>query len=173
MCLIREYESDDYEACLAVFASNVPCFFATHEQPAYAAFHAQLPCPYLVAELYGSVVGAGGYYRLPDDDCAGLAWGIVARDHQRRGVGSALLQERLRRLTRDPTIRRVRVKTSQRTVSFFQRFGFRTERVVEHHFGPGVHQYQMFLRLAYDAKSPNQSLQLTAGRHEDGEQLRS
>jgi ribosomal protein S18 acetylase RimI-like enzyme len=164
MCAIREYQSDDYEACLSAFFSNVPCFFAAHEQPAYAAFLTQLPCPYLVAEVQGSVIGAGGYYRLPDDDCAGLAWGIVARDHQRRGVGSALLQERLRRLAIDPTIRCVRVKTSQRTVSFFERFGFRTERIVEHHFGQGLHQYYMFLCLASDTdpKSPNQKMQLVS-----------
>jgi GNAT superfamily N-acetyltransferase len=150
MSEIHDYQTSDYAACLDIFASNVPLFFAAHEGSTYSNFLGHLPCPYLACEWSGSVVGAGGYYLLPDNDCAGLVWGMVARDHQRRGIGTALLQARLLQLAKYPNIRRVRVKTSQRITPFFQHFGFQTERIVEHHFGPGVHQYEMFLYLAVD-----------------------
>jgi ribosomal protein S18 acetylase RimI-like enzyme len=147
MSLIREYQTGDYKACLSVFDSNVPLYFAAAERTSFASFLAQLTCPFFVAEHESHVVGCGGFYLVPADGLAGLVWGIVACHHQRCGVGSALLRERLRRLAFEPAIRTVRVNTSQHTAAFFQRFGFQTALTIEDHFADGLHQYQMLLRL--------------------------
>ncbi|OAI42451.1 hypothetical protein AYO41_04280 [Verrucomicrobia bacterium SCGC AG-212-E04] len=147
MSLIREYHTGDYEACLAVFDSNVPLFFAAPERTSFANFLARLTCSFFVAEHEGRVVGCGGFYLVPADCLAGLVWGMIARDRQRCGLGSALLRERLRRLASEPVIRTVRVNTSQHTTAFFQRFGFETVLTVENHFADGLHQHQMLLRL--------------------------
>jgi ribosomal protein S18 acetylase RimI-like enzyme len=169
MFTIREYQIADYGACLRAFASNVPLFFAAEEQEDYAGFLAQWSCPYLVAELDGVAVGGGGFYLIPDTDLAGLVWGVVARSAQRRGIGTALLRARLEQLSSEPSIRAVRVNTSQHTAGFFERFGFHTERIVEDHFAVGLHQYQMFLRLDSrgDDQSPNHAMERTAGRSEE------
>ena len=166
MFSIRPYQPTDYDACLDIFTSNVPLFFEAEEQATYANFLAQLACPYLIVELADSVVGGGGFYRLPDEGCAGLVWGMVARNYQRRGIGTALLEARLQRLGADSTVQTVRVKTSQRSAPFFERFGFRTERILEHHFAVGLHQYQMSLqfRSLSHATSPNHAMQRTAPR---------
>jgi N-acetylglutamate synthase-like GNAT family acetyltransferase len=147
MSLIREYHTGDYDACLAVFDSNVPLYFAAAERTSFANFLARLTCPFFVTEHESRVVGCGGFYLVPADGVAGLVWGMIARDHQRGGVGSALLRERLRRLASEPAIRMIRVNTSQHTAAFFQRFGFQTTLTVENHFADGLHQHQMLLRL--------------------------
>lgn len=147
MCFVRDYHAADYEACLGIFASNVPSVFGVAEQADFAGFLTRLRCPYFVAELSGAVVGCGGYYLVLEEGLAGLAWGMVAHPHQRRGVGSALLGARLQRLTSEPAIHTVRVNTSQHAVAFFQRFGFQTTGIVENRFSDGIHLHQMFLPL--------------------------
>jgi ribosomal protein S18 acetylase RimI-like enzyme len=147
MSLIREYHTSDYEACLAVFDSNVPLYFAAAERSSFADFLVRLTCTFFVAEHESRVVGCGGFYLVPADGLAGLVWGMIARDHQRRGLGSSLLRERLRRLASEPVIRTVRVNTSQHTSAFFHRFGFETVLTIENHFADGLHQHQMLLRL--------------------------
>ena len=165
MFTIREYQIADRNACLSAFASNVPQLFAANEADDYASFLAQLPCPYLVAELDGVAVGGGGFYFIPETDLAGLVWGVIAWDAQRRGIGTALLRARLERLSSEPSIRAVRVKTSQGAAAFFERFGFQTERIIEDYFAVGLHQHQMFLRLDSrgGAQSRNQAMERTAG----------
>lgn len=158
MCVIRDYEPADYDACLNVFASNVPSFFGVEERSEYAHFLARARCPYLVAELDGRVIGGGGFYLIPERGLAGLVWGMIIRDCQRQGIGAALLGARLQRINADPTLHRVRVNTSQKTSAFFHRFGFQTERVVKNYFGEGLDRYQMFLHLnpGGDPQTPNE-----------------
>ncbi len=155
MCLIRDYDRADYDACLGILVSNMPVFFGEREKAAYAGFLTELPCSYLVAELSGNVVGCGGFYIVPDEGRASLVWGMVAQGYQRRGVGSALLETRLARLLADRSVRFVRTRTSQRTAAFFERFGFQTERIQEHHFGPGLHLHEMYLRTPAGSANAN------------------
>ena|SRR6202011_2723837 len=166
MCSIRDYDHSDYDACLRIFASNAPLFVDSNERTAYARFLSELPCSYLVAELAGSVVGCGGFYFEPDECLASLVWGMIAGDFHGQGIGTFLLQARLARITADPSVCAVRAKTSQRTAPFFHRFGFRTERIFEHRFGPGLHQHEMYLRMPSRSHvpSPNQTMQPTAGQ---------
>ena len=147
MCSIRDYQRSDYDACLGIFASNTPQFFGAGEQPDFVDFLERLPCPYLVAEVAGVVVGCGGYDRVPGERTAELVWGMVARDQHRLGIGTALVQARLERLAAEPEIEGVRIDTSQWTAAFYERFGFRLEKIVENHFAEGLHQYQMVLSL--------------------------
>src|SRR5205085_3798049 len=117
-------------ACLALSDSNVPDFFAASERTEYSTFLDDLPCPYLVLSSPGDgVIAGGGYYMTEEPNLGGLAWGVVTRACQRRGVGTELLQLRLTRL-RASGVDTVRVRTSPRSQPFFERSGFRLVRVV-------------------------------------------
>ena len=130
----REYTNGDRAACLALFDSNVPDFFAASERTEYAKFLDDLPCPYLVLSSAGDgVIAAGGYYVTEEADVGALAWGVVTRAWQRRGVGAELLQLRLARL-RASGVNTVRVRTSPRSQHFFERSGFRLVQVVPQGF---------------------------------------
>jgi GNAT superfamily N-acetyltransferase len=144
---IRDYAPSDRGACVAVFDSNVPLYFSAEERSGFAAFLADLPCRYLVAELDGAIVGCGGFYVEREGRLGGLAWGMVARARHGRGIGARLLQTRLDCLSREPSIDGVRINTSQHTAAFFERFGFHTEDISTDHFAPGLHRHRMLLRF--------------------------
>ena len=130
----RDYTREDRAACLALFDSNVPESFASSERSEYSNFLDGLPCPYLViCSARDGIVAAGGYYVTEEADLGALAWGLVARPWQQRGVGTELLQIRLTRL-RASGVKTVRVRTSPRRRGFFERSGFRLVRLVPQGF---------------------------------------
>ena len=47
---VRSYRTNDLNACLSVFDSNVPRFFREHERGEYIRFLGALPGPYVVVE---------------------------------------------------------------------------------------------------------------------------
>lgn len=150
---LRHYTPADEAACLAIFDSNTPEYFARHERAEYQDFLAhQGNRPYFVVEdADGTVVAAGGYLRAAGGAEAWLTWGMVARHRHRRGLGRFLLVARLERLCRELSASggslNVRLDTSQHTWPFFAREGFTTERITENGYAPGYHRYDMVLRL--------------------------
>ncbi|GAA5511468.1 hypothetical protein Dcar01_00178 [Deinococcus carri] len=150
---IRPYSPADRAACLALFDSNVPEFFLPEERAEFAAFLGQPFDPgesgeYFVLEDAGRVVACGGVWLAAGNSerPAGLSWGMVARDAQRRGYGSALLAFRLARL-RTLGAREVHLDTSQHSAPFFARCGFREVRRVPGGYGPGLDRVDMVARL--------------------------
>ena len=99
---LREYAQADKEACLAIFDSNTPPFFAPHEREEFARFLETSSDPYFVVEHDGEVVGCGGILLIPNTPVAILTWGMVARARHRAGIGRRLLVERLHRLCQLP-----------------------------------------------------------------------
>ena len=87
---IREYAQPDKEACLAIFDSNTPPFFAPHEREEFAGFLDTSSDPYFVVEHDGEVVGCGGFFLIPNEPAAVLTWGMVARARQGQGIGRLL-----------------------------------------------------------------------------------
>ena len=145
---VREYAQPDKEACLAIFDSNTPSFFAPHEREEFAEFLDTSSDPYFVVEHNGQVVGCGGFFLIPNTPAAVLTWGMVARARHGRGIGRLLLEERLQRLRDLPGVRVVKLQTSQHTYGFFEKAGFRTEHVQDDGYGPGLHLYNMGMNLS-------------------------
>lgn len=151
---IRPFTPEDRDACLALFDSNVPEFFAPEERADFMSWLGRPFDPgesgeYYVLEDGGRVVACGGVWLGPGNGeaAAGLSWGMVARDAQRRGYGSALLHFRLERL-RALGAADVHLDTSQHSAPFFARFGFREVRRVPGGYGPGLDRVDMVARLA-------------------------
>ena len=93
---VQPYTRSHRAACLSIFDSNTPDFFASSEREEFAAFLDGMMCPFVVAvNVDGDIVGCGGYYRDEARDRTGLAWGMVARPWHRCGVGRALMEYRL------------------------------------------------------------------------------
>jgi ribosomal protein S18 acetylase RimI-like enzyme len=72
---------------------------------------------------------------------------MVKNDHHGRGVGRLLLEERLRHIHEDGRFTAVLMNTSQYTLGFFEKYGFETERVIPDGYAPGLHRYELRLRL--------------------------
>lgn len=146
---LRSYTPTDKTACLAIFDSNTPPFFAPHERAEFEVFLEREAgrCPYLVLEdETGQVLACGGYYITRNRD-AGLCWGMVHRDHHRRGLGRQLLLARLQHLSQEHPGITVRLDTSQYTCGFFEKAGFVITSITENGYAPGLHRYEMELHL--------------------------
>jgi len=141
----RQYSAADFEACLRVFRSNMPQYFAESELPEFASFLQSPEGEYLVAELGGTVAACGGSYLR--EGVGRLCWGMVDQSQHGSSIGSALLARRLNLLFCHATdVPEVGIDTSQLSSGFFERFGFRTQRVTPDGFANGIDCVAMVLR---------------------------
>ena len=144
----RPYHRNDLAACMAIFDSNLPTYFAPEERPDFESFLRELAeeHAYQVIELDGSVVACGGL-SPPTNGTAGFCWGMVEKSRHGQGLGRHLARVRLQQAATDPCVERVALSTSQHTEGFYAALGFRvTQRVTDGH-GPGIHAVHMEARL--------------------------
>lgn len=147
---IHPFVPADRAACLTIFDSNVPRYFAETER---AAFLHHLDraggalTPYLILRDATGPCACGGLVLDPAARRAGLSWGMVARGRHGQGLGRRLTEARLAQARAIPGLRAVTLETSQHTRGFYEGFGFSAERIVPEGFGPGLDRVEMILAL--------------------------
>lgn len=149
MITARPYQSADLAACLALFDSNCPRFFAPSEREEFAAFLAAphpATAPYLVLETAGDILACGGIEVSGPD--AHLTWGMVARDRHGQRLGTRLTEARLALARSLPGVERLLLSTSQHTEGFYAGFGFAVTARLPDGFGPDLDHVDMALPLA-------------------------
>ncbi|QKW57852.1 GNAT family N-acetyltransferase [Stenotrophomonas sp. NA06056] len=144
----RPYRCTDIAACLSIFDSNVPTYFAPEERGDFERFLREQAkeCAFQVIEHEGSVVACGGLSRR-DDGCAGFCWGMVERALHQHGIGRELALARLHQAAADPSIERITLSTSQHTQGFYARLGFQVTRVIADGHGAGIDAVEMERRV--------------------------
>ena len=120
--------------------------FHPSERPNYEDF-LHHPGAYYVLEHEGAVLGAGGWAREESESMASLCWGLIAPDFQRRGLGRLLTMYRLREIGKVPGVTMVRLDTSQNSVGFYEKQGFRVVAVKKDGYAPGLDRIEMVKRL--------------------------
>lgn len=142
---IDPYTRSDYSACLAIFDSNVPAFFATSEREGFARFLDSLPGPFWVVRdrSSGMVVGCGGLSIADEGATAWLRWGMVLAGSQMQGIGRRLIEVRLQWLDSQPKVKRIRIATTGQACGFFQRMGFELTTTAQEPYGPGLDRYDL------------------------------
>ncbi|MBW9090582.1 GNAT family N-acetyltransferase [Rhizobium wenxiniae] len=145
----RAYCIEDRLACLAVFDSNVPHFFALQERSDYIEFLGSevLQRPYLVVQDGKKIIGCGGLNVIAAKNTAFLSWGMVARKYHGMGVGRFLAQARLDLARSIPQVQTVTLNTSQHTKGFYEKFGFVSTGVTPDGYAPGLDRWDMILKL--------------------------
>lgn len=142
--MTRSYDAADRAACLRLFETNVPKFFAASEANDFLDFLDRFPKSYLVIDGEDRMLACGGW--LPDaaePKVAVLCWGMVDRSHHRRGLGAQLLAARVGQIEEDGGFDAIRLATSQHSAGFFSRFGFVAEVTVADGYGPGIDLCEM------------------------------
>src|SRR5262249_12233528 len=92
----------------------------------------------------GAVVGCGGI-ATHDGRTAALTWGMVHADRHGRGLGRALALARLLRLTEMPQVTRGTLNTSNETVGFYEKVGFRVVKMTPDGYRAGLDRYDLEL----------------------------
>lgn len=128
-CRIREYSPEDLEACIEIHRSNEPDFVAPESLESFVEFLQSGTSYLLVIENAGDVIGCGGLELVGDTDTAMLMHGMIHREYHRRGFGTTLLAARIALLETDERPLELWLRTSPRTAGFYDRFGFRLEKL--------------------------------------------
>lgn len=142
--LIRPYQAFDYEGCIEVMNSNIPRDFLPHEVEDFKRFLLQMPsfnsaCPYWVLEINRQIVGCGGIGpSIHNPSQLALIWGMVARQHQKSGLGRLLLMHRLSFADANWPNMVVSLDTSQYAAGFFAKYGFKEIDYLPNGYGPGL-----------------------------------
>ncbi|HFK2918945.1 TPA: GNAT family N-acetyltransferase [Stenotrophomonas maltophilia] len=144
----RLYHPADASACLSIFDSNVPTYFAPEERSDFERFLREqaTDCAFQVIERDGSIVACGGLSRYGDGR-AGFCWGMVQRALHRQGLGRELALARLRQAEADPSIKRITLSTSQHSQGFYAGLGFQLTRVIGDGHGAGIDAVEMERRV--------------------------
>jgi len=149
--IIRTYHSNDKDACLIAFKSNVPYHF-TEEEIAYFeqfldSFQQKAPNTtyYFVVELANKIIGCGGFGDKDQTDHISLAWGLIHNDYHKKGYGELLLKHRLHYLKQYFPLKIVYLDTTQYSYGFFQKFGFVITKISNDYYTLGLHRYDMKL----------------------------
>lgn len=146
----RPYKPDDFQACMAIFDSNVPTFFAPEERAEFYQFLGTVRAgdkPYLVITRDDRIIACGGIITEIERRKAGLTWGMVDRAFHGKGVGTDLTHARLALARANPDIDELTLATSQHTRGFYERFGFTVSNITANGFGAGLDRWDMTLRL--------------------------
>jgi len=145
---LRLYRHTDVSACLSIFDSNIPTYFAAEERSDFERFlHEQATgCAFQVIERDGCIIACGGLSHRGDGS-AGFCWGMVERVLHRHGIGRALALARLHQAEADPSITRITLSTSQHTQGFYAGLGFQVTRVVPNGHGAGIDAVEMERRM--------------------------
>ncbi|MES5047188.1 GNAT family N-acetyltransferase [Rhizobium nepotum] len=144
------YKSDYLSACLAIFDSNVPAFFAPEERLEFCE-HLEgvngTTALYLVLMRDGIVLACGGLTTDETRQKASLSWGMVDRKLHGQRLGTHLMQARLTLARSKPGLAELVLSTSQHTHAFYERFGFTVSKITPRGFGPALDRCDMHLRL--------------------------
>ncbi|MES2597153.1 MAG: GNAT family N-acetyltransferase [Verrucomicrobiota bacterium] len=128
-CRIREYAPEDLDACIEIYHSNEPDFLSPEGLDHFVEFLQSGTSYLLVVENGGDVIGCGGLELVGDSDTAMLMHGMIHREYHRRGFGTTLLAARIALLETDERPLELWLRTPPRAAGFYDRFGFRLEKL--------------------------------------------
>lgn len=140
---IRNYETTDKESVIYLFRLNTPKYFSREEEKELVRFLENELETYLVLESDGKAVACGGINFKTDKTVAMLSWDIVHPGFHGRSLGSALLNHRISLIERLPSIRVIKVRTSQLAYKFYEKHGFQLLEKLENFWGKGFDLYTM------------------------------
>lgn len=141
---LRPYVPADRAACLALFSSNVPDYFAELERADFIQTLDEIDDYFVIEAADEGIVACGGYAALDETpSVAALCWGMVRRDLHRRGYGEHLLCERLQRIAAQPAFQSILIETTQFSRDFFACHGFVATRLAADGFAPGYDLVEM------------------------------
>lgn len=155
--LIREYKASDRNACIEIFNSNLPLYFAPEELPLLEkwlnakdknenAYVNNLAEHFYVVEHNSKVIACGGFYIPSDTKIANVTWGMVKNEFHNKGIGKKFLLYRIEEIKGLYPEYSIVLDTSQHTYQFFTKEGFVVTKITKDGYGKELDRYDMILK---------------------------
>lgn len=145
---IRAFQVSDKPKIVHLLRLNTPGFFAPSEEKDLLEYLDNSAENYFVVEVNDEVVAAGGVnYGFDNGRTARISWDMVNPNSQGKGIGTELLQFRIAEIKQNKTITNIVVRTTQFAHQFYEKNGFRLEKVWKDYWAKGFDLYQMKIAL--------------------------
>ena len=141
---IRPFQLELLPQLKAIFLENTPEYFAPEEWTDLHQYLEEHSASYFVLMQKDELIGAGGY-RLLDESSAQFHWNFLALAHQKKRLGSRLLEFCIKEVQQIEGIETLEVRTSQHAEGFYHKFGFEVIRREENYWAQDLHLVQMSL----------------------------
>ena len=141
--MIRPYKLADKKQLLKMFISNVPEFFDVNEINDFKEYLEQNAATYLTVEVDNTIVGGAGYFINEHDKSGRITWIFFDPTYSGQGLGKQAVEHCLKILGNDTRVEKFIVTTSQHAYKFFEKFGYRVNRIEKNHWGKGLDLYEM------------------------------
>ena len=141
--MIRPYHPSDKPALIELIRLNTPKYFDPSEEAWFSNFLDKEVEDYFVLEKDEKIVGCGGVNYEEGGQAAVLSWGMIHPTHHTQGLGSILTKHRINHVKTKPEAKKIVVRTSQHTYSFYLKMGFTLIKTKANHWGPGLDLYYM------------------------------
>ncbi len=144
---IREFKEEDESNVLELFRLNTPTFFSPNEEEDLIFYLNNEIEKYFVVLLDEKLLGCGGINFKENGALGLLSWDFLHPHYQRMGVGTVLLNHRINILKSIPTVKKIRVRTSQQAYSFYEKSGFELVEKIKDYWADGFDLYSMEYRF--------------------------
>lgn len=145
--MIRPFQKSDILALLMLLDLNIPRYFDPSEAADYEDYLNREVEDYFVMEEAGEIIGAGGINYFYKKAEARISWDVVHPAHQGKGIGKALTIYRINHIKDRSDITAICVRTSQMAHKFYEKAGFKLEKIENDYWAKGFHLYLMRMKL--------------------------
>jgi uncharacterized protein YdeI (YjbR/CyaY-like superfamily) len=129
---VRPYKKEDRQACIDIFKSNTPLYFADIELPYFEHWlngqdESQLAYDqteaehYYIIEYEDIIIACGGFYLPKAERRANMAWGMVLNNLHKKGIGRQFLEFRISQIQKLYPGYIISLDTSQHSYQFFEK----------------------------------------------------
>ena len=146
--MIRAYNKHDNAELIELLRLNTPKFFGPSEEKDFIEQLERHSDNYFVIEDAKTIIGSGGInYGFDNGTTARISWDIIHPDKQGKGIGAKLTHYRIDEIKKNPSIKKIVVRTTQLVHEFYKKIGFQLEKIEKDYWAQGFDLYQMKIEI--------------------------
>jgi ribosomal protein S18 acetylase RimI-like enzyme len=145
---IRPYQPKDKGQVLDLIRQSTPEFFHPSEEADLINYLEDELEDYFVAVNGTAIIGSGGINYFPAENTARISWDMVHPHYHGKGIGRSLVAHRLKVIREKTNYRNVIVRTSQITFKFYEKLGFRLDKIEKDYWAEGFDLLVMKMELS-------------------------
>ena len=144
--MIRKYSHQDKTEVIELLRLNTPEYFDSSEEKDLVNYLNKEIEDYYVVVENSKIVGAGGINYFLSEKTARISWDMIKPNSQGKGIGMQLIKHRIDRIKQNNSIENIIVRTSQHAYRFYEKTGFKLEKIEKDYWAKGFDLYIMSMK---------------------------
>ncbi|CAL2102700.1 N-acetylglutamate synthase-like GNAT family acetyltransferase [Tenacibaculum sp. 190130A14a] len=141
--MIRAFTKEDKESLLKLLDLNTPQYFDSSEKEDFIDYLENQTEDYFVVIEQNQIIGCGGINYFNNQKEARISWDMIHPEFHGKGVGKKLMNHRLHVINNHKNIDHIVVRTSQFVHLFYEKMGFKLQRIEKDFWAKGIDMYFM------------------------------